>query len=66
MLDKYLKSRLGRVLLLDEIENVEAVTNVLAFTIECSAEIEAAYCATFIRDLWVRVALVARPARRSA
>ncbi len=47
VLDKYLKSRRGRVLSLDEIENVEAVANVLAFTIDRMAEIEAAYAAAF-------------------
>lgn len=34
VLDKYLKDRKGRTLSLDEIENVEKVVNVLAFTIE--------------------------------
>lgn len=47
VLDKYLKSRRGRVLSLDEIENVEAVANVLAFTVERMTEIEAAYRAAF-------------------
>ena len=47
VLDKYLKSRRGRVLSLDEIENVEAVTNVLAFTIERMVEIDAVYRAAF-------------------
>lgn len=47
MLDKYLKSRRGRVLSLDEIENVEAVANVLAFTIERMADIDDAYRAAF-------------------
>ncbi len=47
VLDKYLKSRRGRVLLLDEIENVEAVANVLVFTTDRMAEIDAAYCSAF-------------------
>ena len=34
VLDKYLKSRKGRTLSLDEIENVQNVVNVLCFTIE--------------------------------
>lgn len=34
VLDKYLKDRKGRTLSLDEIENIEKVVNVLAFTIE--------------------------------
>ncbi|WP_420149289.1 type ISP restriction/modification enzyme [Spirosoma sp.] len=34
VLDKYLKDRKDRILSLDEIENVEKVANVLAFTIE--------------------------------
>jgi len=47
VLDKYLKSRRGRVLSLDEIENVEAVANVLAFTIDRMTEIDVAYRAVF-------------------
>ena len=47
VLDKYLKSRRERILSLDEIENVEAVTNVLAFTIEQMAEIDIAFRAAF-------------------
>ena len=34
VLDKYLKSRIGRTLSLDEIENVQNVVNVLRFTID--------------------------------
>jgi hypothetical protein len=34
VLDKYLKDRKGRTLSLDEIENVENVVNILAFSIE--------------------------------
>ena len=34
VLDKYLKSRKGRTLSLDEIENVQNVVNVLRFTID--------------------------------
>lgn len=51
VLDKYLKSRRGRVLSLDEIENVEAVANVLAHTIELVTEIDAAYRAAFLTAL---------------
>ncbi len=47
VLAKYLKSRRGRILSLDEIENVEAVANVLAFTIDRMAEIDVAYRAVF-------------------
>ena len=47
VLDKYLKSRRERVLSLDEIENVEAVANVLAFTIERMEQIDAACRAAF-------------------
>jgi len=47
VLDKYLKTRRYRVLTLDEIENVEAVVNILAFTIERMAEIELSYCTAF-------------------
>jgi len=52
VLDKYLKSRRSRILSLDEIENVEAVANVLAFTIERMAEIDAAYAAAFPETGW--------------
>ncbi len=47
VLDKYLKSRKGRVLSLDEITHVGAVADSLAFTIEQMSEIDAAYRATF-------------------
>jgi len=47
VLDKYLKSRKGRVLSLDEIEHVGAVADSLAFTIDQMAEIDAAYRAAF-------------------
>ena len=47
VLRQYLKARKGRVLTLDEIENVENVVNVLAFTIDRMAEIDAAYIAAF-------------------
>jgi len=40
VLDKYLKSRRGRELSLDEIENVLNVVKVLRFTIERMEEIE--------------------------
>ncbi len=45
VLDKYLKSRKGRVLSLDEITHVAAVANSLAFTIEQMAKIDQAYLA---------------------
>ena len=47
VLDKYLKSRKGRVLSLDEINHVGAVADSLAFTIEQMAAIDAAYRAAF-------------------
>ncbi|HKS88089.1 MAG TPA: type ISP restriction/modification enzyme, partial [Stellaceae bacterium] len=47
VLDKYLKSRKGRVLSLDEIEHVGAVADSLAFTIDQMARIDAAYRAAF-------------------
>jgi hypothetical protein len=46
-LDKYLKSRKGRVLSLDEINHVGAVADSLAFTIEQMAKIDKAYRAAF-------------------
>ena len=47
VLDKYLKSRKGRVLSLDEINHVGAVADSLAFTIDRMAAIDAAYRAAF-------------------
>ena len=47
VLDKYLKSRKGRVLSLDEIDHVGAVADSLAFTIEQMARIDEAYKAAF-------------------
>jgi hypothetical protein len=47
VLDKYLKSRKGRVLSLDEITHVGAVADALAFTIEQMAKIDQAYLAAF-------------------
>jgi predicted helicase len=47
VIDKYLKSRKGRVLSLDEINNVESMVNVLAFTIDQVAKIDGAYQAAF-------------------
>ena len=47
VLAKYLKDRKGRVLTLDEINNVEDVANVLAFTIAQMAAIDAAYQQAF-------------------
>jgi hypothetical protein len=47
VLDKYLKSRKGRVLSLDEINHVGAIADSLAFTIEQMTAIDAAYKAAF-------------------
>ena len=47
VLDKYLKSRKGRVLSLDEINHVAAVADSLAFTIDQMAKIDEAYRAAF-------------------
>jgi predicted helicase len=47
VIDKYLKSRKGRTLTLDEIQNVENVVNVLAFTISQMQKIDDAYRAAF-------------------
>ena len=47
VLDKYLKSRKGRVLSLDEINHVGEVADSLAFTIEQMARIDTAYLAAF-------------------
>jgi predicted helicase len=47
VLDKYLKSRKGRVLSLDEINQVGAIADSLAFTVEQMARIDEAYRAAF-------------------
>jgi predicted helicase len=47
VLDKYLKSRKGRVLSLDEIEHVGAVADSVAFTIDQMVRIDTAYRAAF-------------------
>ena len=47
VLDKYLKSRKGRKLSLDEINHVAAVADSLAFTIDQMAKIDGAYKAAF-------------------
>ncbi len=47
VLDKYLKSRRGRPLSLNEIEHIAKVADVLAFTIEQMAAIDDAYNAAF-------------------
>ncbi len=47
VLDKYLKSRKGRQLTLDEINHVAAIADSLAFTIEQMAKIDEAYRAAF-------------------
>jgi hypothetical protein len=48
VLDKYLKSRKGRVLSLDEINHVSAIAHSLAFTVEQMARIDEAYRAAFL------------------
>jgi len=48
VLDKYLKSRKDRVLTLDEINQVSAIADSLAFTIEQMAKIDEAYKAAFV------------------
>jgi type ISP restriction-modification system protein/N-6 DNA methylase len=45
--DKYLKSRKGRALRLDEVNHVSAIADSLAFTIEQMAKIDSAYQAAF-------------------
>jgi predicted helicase len=47
VLDKYLKSRKGRVLSLDDINHLSAVADSLAFTIEQMTRIDTAYRAAF-------------------
>jgi predicted helicase len=47
VLDKYLKSRKGRVLSLDEINHVGAIADSLAFTVEQMAKIDEGYKAAF-------------------
>jgi hypothetical protein len=47
VLDKYLKSRKGRKLSLDEINHVSAVADSLAFTIEQMTKIDSAYREAF-------------------
>jgi len=47
VIDKYLKSRKGRTLSLDEIENVENVVNILDFTIGQMTKIDEAYAQAF-------------------
>jgi hypothetical protein len=47
VLEKYLKSRKGRVLSLDEINHVSAIADSLAFTIEQMAKIDKAYLEAF-------------------
>jgi predicted helicase len=47
VLDKYLKSRKGRMLSLDEINHVSAIVGSLAFTVEQMARIDEAYRAAF-------------------
>ena len=47
VIEKYLKSRKGRMLSLDEIDHVGHVADALAFTIRQMAEIDAAYAQAF-------------------
>jgi predicted helicase len=47
VLEKFLKDRVGRKLLLDDLNVVESIVNVLAFTIKQMANIEKAYVAAF-------------------
>lgn len=47
VLDKYLRSRKGRALSLDEVTHIGAVADVMAFTIEQMARIDQAYRAAF-------------------
>jgi Type ISP C-terminal specificity domain len=47
VLEKYLKSRKGRVLSLDEINHVSAIADSLAFTVEQMARIDEAYRTAF-------------------
>jgi hypothetical protein len=47
VLDKYLKSRKGRTLSLDEMNHVADIAGSLAFTIEQMAKIDEAYRAAF-------------------
>jgi predicted helicase len=47
VIDKYLKSRKGRVLSLDEINHVAAIADSLAFTIDQMAKIDTAYQQAF-------------------
>jgi hypothetical protein len=47
VLDKYLKSRKGRTLSLDEINHVAAITDSLDFTTEQMAKIDKAYMVAF-------------------
>jgi hypothetical protein len=47
VLDKYLRSRKGRTLSLDEINHVSAVADSVAFTIEQMGKIDAAFLAAF-------------------
>ena len=47
VIDKYLKSRKGRPLRLDEINHVGAIADSLAFTVAQMAKIDEAYRAAF-------------------
>ena len=47
VLEKYLKSRKGRTLTLDEIDHVAAIANALAFTLNQMGRIDAAWRAAF-------------------
>jgi predicted helicase len=47
VIEKYLKSRKGRTLSLDEIDNVENIVNIVDFTLEEMAKIDSVYRASF-------------------
>ena len=47
VLDKYLKSRKGRTLTLDEVDHVSAIADSLAFTLAQMARIDEVYLAAF-------------------
>lgn len=47
VLDKYLKSRKGRILCLDEVSQIERIAAALEATIASMAEIDTAYRAAF-------------------
>jgi predicted helicase len=60
VLDKYLKSRKGRTLSLDEINHVSSIADSLAFTIEQMARIDEAYRTDFPTGITLRNARAGR------